>query len=125
MQSGDEMISENDQFSFRAQSDGNLVLYHCSDVLWGSKTAGKGRAPYKLKLQDNDNHLVLYDTDSKAIWSTGVYKGKDGKQWKEGGYASVTNDGNFIVYDGDNNIMWSTGTKVGNMEKWKGNSYSR
>ena len=124
MQSGEEMISKNDQFAFKLQSDGNLVLSHCSDVLWASDTNGKGRAPFKLKLQNHDNHLVLYDADSKAIWATGVYKGKDGKQWKEGGYTRLTNDGNFAVYDGDNNIMWSTGTK-GGLEKWNGNESNK
>ena len=87
------------------QTDGNLVLYKGSRVLWASGTDGQGNGPYELRMQ-SDNHLVLYDTDSSVIWAPGVHIGKDDKQWAKGAYAIIEDDGNFAVYDGNNKIMW-------------------
>jgi len=126
MQSGQEMISENGEYVVKVQSDGNLVLYKGSEVLWASATHGKGREPYKMTMQ-SDNHLVLQDADSKVIWAPDVYIGKDGHQWKEGGYAVLQDDGNLVVYDGDNKAMWATETHGGQKGStdggvWKGKS---
>ena len=125
MEIGQEMISENGEYVFKVQSDGNLVLYKGSEVLWASATHGKGREPYKMTMQ-SDNHLVLQDADSKVIWAPDVYIGKDGHQWKEGGYAVLQDDGNLVVYDGDNKAMWATETYGGQKGStdggvWKGN----
>ena len=118
------MISENGEYVLKVQPDGNLVLYKGSDVLWASGTYGDGKAPYHVKMQ-KDNHLVLYDSSSKAIWAPDVYTGKDGHQWKKGGYAVLQDDGNFVVYDGDNKAMWATETHGGQKGStdggiWKG-----
>merc|ERR1712110_1369884 len=77
-----------------------------------------------------DNHLVLKDASAKAIWAPDVYTGKDGHQWKEGGYAVLQDDGNFVVYDGDNKAMWATETHGGQKGStdggiWKGKALSR
>ena len=125
MESGQEMISENGEYVVKVQSDGNLVLYKGSEVLWASATHGKGREPYKMTMQ-SDNHLVLQDADSKVIWAPDVYIGKDEHQWKEGGYAVLQDDGNLVVYDGANKAMWATETHGGQKGStdggvWKGN----
>ena len=112
MESGQEMISENGEYVFKVQSDGNLVLYKGSEVLWASGTHGNGREPYKMTMQ-GDNHLVLRDADSKVIWAPYVYIGKDEYQWKGGGYAVLQDDGNLVVYDGDGKAMWATATNGG------------
>ena len=118
------MISENGEYVLKVQPDGNLVLYKGSDVLWASGTYGDGNAPYSMKMQ-KDNHLVLYDASAKVIWAPSVYIGKNGHQWKEGGYAVIQDDGNFVVYDGDNKAMWATETHGGQKGStdggiWKG-----
>ena len=129
MESGQEMISENGEYVVKVQSDGNLVLYKGSDVLWASGTHGDGREPYKMTMQ-SDNHLVLFDADSKVIWAPDVYIGKDEHQWKEGGYAVLQDDGNLVVYDGDNKAMWATETHGGQKgstdgKGWKGKYQSK
>ena len=129
MESGQEMISENGEYVVKVQSDGNLVLYKGSDVLWASGTHGDGHEPYKMTMQ-SDNHLVLFDADSKVIWAPDVYIGKDENQWKEGGYAVLQDDGNLVVYDGDNKAMWATETHGGQKgstdgKGWKGKYQSK
>ena len=129
LQSGKEIVSGNWKYVFKVQADGNLVLYHGTNILWASGTHDRGSQPYSLKLQD-DNHLVLYDDDSNVIWAPNVYAGKDGhNQWTKEGYAILQNDGNFVVYDGDNRAMWATDTHSGKKGSnqgviWKGKKYN-
>ena len=94
------------------QTDGNVVLYKGSEHLWASNTNGEGKGPYELVMQ-SDDHLVVYDADSKVIWYSGVYIGKDGYQWAKGAYAVIQDDGNFVVYDGNNKVMWDSKTYGG------------
>ena len=110
------MTSPNCEYSFWLETDGNLKLYkgltNGRTNLWASQTAGRGTAPYKLKMQAHDQHLVLYDGNGDAIWSTGVYGG----MWVDGAYLSIQDDGNLVVYDGTvekGDAMWSTGTAEG------------
>ena len=82
-----------------------------NDAIWAAGTRGKGTAPWKLKLQDWDLHLVLYDKNSNAQWATGVYKGKNGNEWGiNGGYLLVQDDGNLVLYDSNNKKMWESET---------------
>ena len=94
------------------QTDGNVVLYKGSEHLWASYTHGQGKGPYKLVMQ-SDDHLVVYDADSKVIWYSGVYIGKDGVQWAKGAFAVIQDDGNFVVYDGNHKAMWDSVTAGG------------
>ena len=102
------------------QDDGNLVLQTKEGkALWASDTAKKGSAPYRLKLQAHDMHLVIYDKDDTAIFATGTYIKKD-NEWTAGGHAKLEDDGNFVVRDGANKVMWDTGTSGGHKSaKWK------
>ena len=106
------MTSRNGRYALKVQADGNIVLQKGSDVLWASGTYGKGNGPYVMKMQEG-NHLVLYDTNNKVIWDPDVYTGKDGHQWKKGGFAEIQDDGNFVVYDGNRKGMWATKTYGG------------
>lgn len=94
------------------QTDGNVVLYKGSKHLWASNTNGDGKGPYELVMQ-SDDHLVVYDVNSKVIWYSGVYIGKDGYQWAKGAYAVIQDDGNFVVYDGNRKVMWDSKTYGG------------
>ena len=116
----EELKSVNGKYKLLMQDDGNLVLQTKEGkALWASDTAGKGSAPYRLKLQDHDMHLVIYDKDTTAIFATGTYIEKD-NEWKAGGHAKLEDDGNFVVRDGSNKVMWDTGTSGGTKSaKWK------
>ena len=107
------MTSPNCGYSLWLEDSGNLKLYkgltNGRTNLWASQTGGKGTAPYTLKMQAHDQHLVLYDVNGDAIWSTGVHSG----MWADGAYLYVKDDGNLIVYDGDEDPMWSTRTAGG------------
>ena len=75
-------------------TDGNLMLYKGLTAgrtnLWASQTVGKGTAPYTLKMQASDHHLVLYDRAGDNIWSTEV----DDGNWEDGTYLSLQDNGN-------------------------------
>ena len=111
--SGQYLTSPNCEYSFWLETDGNLILYkgltNGRTDLWASQTGGKGTAPYTLKMQAHDHHLVLYDSAGDTIWSTDVYGGN----WEDGAYLSLQDDGNLIVYDGDGDAMWMTSTAGG------------
>ena len=87
------------------------VLSHAPPTRQGPSCC-KGAVTVVLPMQ-SDNHLVLQDADSKVIWAPDVYIGKDGHQWKEGGYAVLQDDGNLVVYDGDGKAMWATAKNGG------------
>ena len=79
-------------------------------VLWSVDATDRNA---KLKLQENDNHLVLYSGSNNAIWATGVYTGQHGDQWTRNGYLMVQDDGNLVVYDGSDRMMWESHTAGG------------
>ena len=79
-------------------------------VLWSVDATDRNA---KLKLQENDNHLVLYNGNNNAIWATGVYIGQNGDQWTRNGYLMVQDDGNLVVYDGSDRMMWESHTAGG------------
>ena len=65
------------QYTTRITSDGEYILKDDNNrVLWGSKTAGKGIAPFTLQMRD-DGNLVLYDSLNKALWASGTYVGRE------------------------------------------------
>ena len=110
--------SKNGAYTVVMQNDGNVVLYKktvaTSTDLWASNTGGHQEgAPYTLSMQSSDNHLVVYDRNSKSTWYTGVYIGTNGDNWARKGFAVIDDDGNFVVYDGNRIPMWSSGTYGG------------
>lgn len=66
---GDHLESENSDFRFYLQNDGNLVVRHQSTgvALWSSKTHGQDGV--RLVMQ-RDGNLVLYTEDAKPLWSS-------------------------------------------------------
>jgi hypothetical protein len=40
---------------------------------WDSGTWNKGKAPFRLVVQD-DRNVVIYDADNAATWDTGTWK---------------------------------------------------
>ena len=108
------LMSSNSLYQVRMQNDGNLVLYKGSDAIWWSNTVGQGQSPYKLVMHRADNHMVMYDKDSKVVWGTGAFLGKSFKDGAAQGYAIIQDDGNFVVYDGNGEVMWESQTSGGN-----------
>ena len=93
------------------QGDGDLVLHRrdwqsqYSIVKWTSNSRGQGTPPYRLTMQ-NDNNLVLYDSQGNPLWET--YTANQGAA---GAKAILHDDGNFAVYDGNGVALWSTNTQ--------------
>ncbi|MBV9099995.1 MAG: hypothetical protein JO198_02995 [Candidatus Dormibacteraeota bacterium] len=82
---------------FIMQTDGNLVAYYGSVVLWSSNTGGHSVVGVILQ---TDGNLVIYDTSYQAIWSSGT-----------GGHADYLidqNDDNVVIYSQGNQPLWWT-----------------
>ena len=61
--------SQNGEYKFVMQGDGNLVLYQGGAARWASNSNGKGTAPYRLVVQ-NDRNVVIYDRNNSATWAS-------------------------------------------------------
>lgn len=79
------------------QSDGNLVLYGPSGVVWASGGSDADR----VVLQD-DGNLVSYNASGTARWSSGSW-GTNGTR------LVVQDDGNLVIYSADGTAMWTRG----------------
>lgn len=128
LESGDELVSPNEEYSLRMQNDRNLVVYkrNLADgdlgrkALWASDTHGQyDGMKFRLVLQKNNN-LVVLGFNRTVIWSSSVYfTWANNRQWAwmgpKGafGFASMQDDGNFVVRDGKWNVMWESKTAGG------------
>ena len=97
-QNGD-LWSPDGQYHFIHQSDGNMVIYGPSGVVWASSTNGVTTG---LCMQ-SDGNLVLYN-GSTARWSTNT-SGRGSST-----YLQMQSDGNLVLFAGLGNAIWSTGT---------------
>jgi len=105
---GCQLVSTNDAYFLSVQPDGNLALYVSNhfvpdNIIWSSKTSGKGSAPYRLTVQADCN-VVLFDKANTAIWSSNTnFAGK---------YVNLrlqlANDGTLYLLDGSTNTIWSS-----------------
>merc|ERR1711871_479940 len=77
------LVSENKQYFFIVQGDGNAVVYRGSGpsdnhgAMWASGTNGKNNITLNFQ---KDNNLVVYDSDNKPAWASG----SGGKRNSEG-----------------------------------------
>lgn len=94
---GQTVISENKKYTLAMQTDGNVVLYSSSGVVWSTGIRGT-----HFSMQ-TDGNAVLYLTDSaitRPVWQTNTAGiGLDP-------YFAVQNDGNLVVYG--TRAYWST-----------------
>ena len=98
---GSYLTSQNGVYNFCHQLDGNVVLYHGSQWIWQSGTAG--RATTNLVMQ-GDGNLVLYN-NSTPVWWSGTAGSTNNP------VLVVQNDGNVVIYIcGTGTAVWSTGT---------------
>ena len=95
----DSLTSDNGEYLFIFQDDGNLVLYKGSDVLWSTNTQDSN---VKECVMQEDGNFVLYDYSSnKAAWNSGTCG-------KNGAYLMVRDDGKVVIYH--TSPVWDTGT---------------
>lgn len=98
LNNGQNLYSPDGRFRLAMQSDGNLVLYYGTSVLWASMTFGSG---HFMSFQA-DGNLVIYNA-SAAVWSTGT-DGHPGAELK------LQNDGNLVIYLATGPMLWNTVT---------------
>lgn len=98
LQKGDSLQSQNGQYTFVLQHDGNLVLYDANQrALWASGT--HGRAVSRAIMQ-TDGNFVIYGYPG-AIWASNT------NGWHNA-YLIVQNDGNVVIYG--SKAAWASGT---------------
>lgn len=99
LKEGEKLVSENSEYTFIVQDDGNVVLYDRNNKpLWASNT--QNVAVKELIMQD-DGNLVLYRHDNVAAWASGT-------NGKPGSSMIVQDDGNVVLYHP--NAVWATNT---------------
>ena len=100
---GDAVFSDDGNFMFLFQDDGNLVLYGPGGPLWASGTDGTTFPGFVL--MQLDGNLVIYNDDGNPIWASNTV-GNDGA------FLCVQNDGNVVIYNAGGSALWATGTNV-------------
>ncbi|KAH0522834.1 hypothetical protein TsFJ059_006622 [Trichoderma semiorbis] len=106
MYEGDYLQSENSQYRYILQGDGNVVLYALhNEVVWASHTDGMGKPPYRIVAQD-DGNVVQYDgynSPEHALWRTGT-SGSGGQ------VLILQDDRNLVIYASGNKAVWESHT---------------
>ncbi len=101
LQSGQSLWSIDGRFRLVMQTDGNLVEYGPSGVVWNSRTAGYGGA---VAIMQGDGNLVVYAPGGRPVWASGT----DGRGTST---VIVQNDGNTVIY-GPSGATWSVYTGI-------------
>jgi len=100
---GQSIYSDDGDYQFILQSDGNLVLYYVGggshDKIWASGTDGTAVKEADMR---TDGNLVLVKYDGSWACTTGTNN-------HPGAYLSVQNDGNLVIYPhGDGDRLWAS-----------------
>jgi RHS repeat-associated protein len=107
---GQALFSPDGRFEFILQTDGNIVLYGPSGVMWAAGSNGLVSA----LIMQTDGNLVLYYNGS-ARWATGTGGGATS-------YLEAQNDGNVFIYDASGTV-WGTNSWVGATSTTYSSSY--
>ena len=99
---GEKLVSNNGNYTFIMQDDGNLVVYdHNEKALWAS---GTHNIAVQKCIMQTDGNLVLYRYDEQAVWDSGTDD-------KPGANLIMQDDGNAVIYyDPKPEAIWATGT---------------
>ncbi len=101
LNSGDSIVSSNNQYTAIMQSDGNFVVYDAlNKPLWSTMTAGNLGA--KAVMQ-TDGNFVIYNSSNKSLWSSTT-------NGYSGAVTVMQDDGNFVIYNVNNRPIWSRTT---------------
>ena len=109
LQSGQFLVSPNQQYELIMQTDGNLVLYYQTSAssLWSTKTPNNPGA--FLVLRPSGYLAVINSANTNRIWAPE-------EPWVGGTLNTelvLQDDGNLVLYDtepGDVHALWATGT---------------
>ncbi|EMM7968637.1 TPA: hypothetical protein VDT85_003744 [Pseudomonas aeruginosa] len=85
----------NGNYSFRFQTDGNLVVYSGSTPIYNAELDGKGGVKAQMQY---DGNFVVYDANDNAIWHTHT----DGNQ---NAYMAFQPDGHLLIVKQD--VIWA------------------
>jgi hypothetical protein len=98
---GDELVSDNGEYTLAMQHDGDLVEYDASGVpVWSSHTNVPGS---DLEAQD-DGNFVIYAPGHIAVWATGTsYRNS---------VLALNDDGNIVVNAPGGIVAWSSNTVI-------------
>ena len=98
---GDELVSDNGEYTLVMQHDGDLVEYDASGVpVWSSHTNVPGS---DLEAQD-DGNFVIYAPGHIAVWATGTsYRNS---------VLALNDDGNIVVNAPGGIGAWSSNTVI-------------
>jgi len=99
LKNGEFMGSPDKQHKATLSEDGNFSV----DSGWQTDTAGKGKSPWYLAMQEDAN-LVIYDGGDNPTWASGSQPGK----FSEAPYRlEMQDDGNLVIYDSKSQALWS------------------
>lgn len=93
-----EIVSLDGRFRLVFQTDGNLVLFFGTTVLWSSGTANGQSMVVGMQ---GDGNLVMYSPDITPLWASGTSG--------SGALLRLQNDGNAVIYLGTT-PLWATNT---------------
>lgn len=97
MSPGQSRVSLDGNTQFVYQSDGNVVLYKNTAVLWASGTYGKWS---EMLVMQADGNLVLYAAGGVPVWSTGTHGNP--------GALLIVQDGTAFVMGAAWKKIWTT-----------------
>ncbi|WP_404712183.1 hypothetical protein [Sphingomonas sp. MMS24-J13] len=99
LQSGWSIVSPDGRYTFVYQTDGNLVLYGPSGVMWANNVYnyGAGRA-----VLQGDGNLVVYNSANAAVWASNTVG-------SGASFLSLDNNGLLAIKTDDATIIWSVG----------------
>ncbi len=102
--------SDEGNFFFLVQDDGNLVIFeksagsgiHKDKPIWSSSTNKRGTKPYLLVIEKNGD-LVLYDSNWTHLWNPSTIQ-KGIAPFR----LHLSNEGILTLIDGNENIIWDS-----------------
>lgn len=98
---GDELVSDNGEYTLVMQQDGDLVEYDAYAVpVWSSHTDVPGS---DLEAQD-DGNFVIYAPGHIAVWATGTFY--------RNSVLALNDDGNIVVNAPGDIVAWSSNTVI-------------
>jgi hypothetical protein len=106
---GEFLLSPDGQYELVMQTDGNLVEYQGSSVLWASGTGGDSGAWATMQA---DGNFVVYQ-GSTAVWNAQT-------EGFDGGYVSLQDDSNLVVYSSGHPVWDRLSGYIGNeLDTWE------
>jgi hypothetical protein len=103
MHGGDSIRSTNGTYALNMQTDGNLVLYGPTGLVWAADTVGHAGAFVTMQ---NAGNLVVYSATNVPLWA------RPSSGYLEGSRLVLQNDRNLVIYSPGNLLTWATNTNI-------------